>query len=77
MADKTLLRVSQDTLLEPFTTRDTVAVETPASLASSFDPEGPFAPEIKLVVISLLPDESISHLLGSPPLINRSVRPFP
>jgi hypothetical protein len=36
MADKTLVCVSRDTRSELFKTRDTVAVETPASLATSF-----------------------------------------
>jgi hypothetical protein len=36
IAVKTFVLVSQDTLPAPFTTRDTVAVETPASLATSF-----------------------------------------
>lgn len=36
MAVETLVRVSRDTSQAPFTTRDTVAVETPASEATSF-----------------------------------------
>jgi hypothetical protein len=36
MALKTLALVSADTFSAPFTTRDTVAMETPASLATSF-----------------------------------------
>jgi hypothetical protein len=35
IASKTLALLSLDTLLQPFTTRDTVVVETPASLATS------------------------------------------
>src|ERR1700691_3506608 len=36
MVFKTLVLVLPDTMLPPLTTRDTVAVETPASLATSF-----------------------------------------
>ncbi len=35
-ADRTLSFVTRDTLHEPFTTRETVAVDTRASLATSF-----------------------------------------
>ena len=49
MALKTLVLVSQDTLRLPFATRDTVAVETPANLATSF-----IVPDITLSPINRL-----------------------
>jgi len=39
-ARKTLAAVFPDTTLEPLVTRDTVAVETPASIATSFMVQG-------------------------------------
>jgi len=40
MAAKTFAFVMQETFAAPFTTRDTDAVETPASLATSFTVDG-------------------------------------
>lgn len=53
MAFKTLVLVSRDTLPLPFATRDTVAVETPANLATSFIvPDIPLSPINRLEVIN-------------------------
>lgn len=53
MADKTLVLVSQDTFAEIFKTRDTVATETPASLATSLTVDGrPFISVVTPIVYS-------------------------
>jgi hypothetical protein len=53
-APNTFALASQDTLQVPFTTRDTVAVETPASLATSFTVHARTSVSVdKLIIVSI------------------------